>query len=109
MLTSFFGDAEREFGLTPILITELERTTGKGIGLLCSHVASGEFAFADIAETIRLALIGGGAQPQTAKELTGTYIPARPLAEAHALAADILNTLWIGAEVLAEQKVNHDA
>lgn len=108
MLTRFFGDAEREFGLTPILISELERKTGKGIGMLCGAVASSEFALADLSETIRLAMIGGGASPNEAKALTDTYVAARPLNETHALAADILNALWIGAEAVGEQKVNPD-
>lgn len=94
---AFFGDAERAFSLTPELIVELERATGNGIGGLCRRLFIGEFHHAHIAETIRLALIGGGETPQRATELVATYATPRPLAETYPLAVAILETLWFGA------------
>ena len=64
--TGFFGDGERNFLLTPELIVELERKTGAGIGSLCRRLFAGEFKHAEITETIRLALIGGGTSPKEA-------------------------------------------
>ncbi len=93
---AFFGDAERTFRITPDLIAELERKTGAGIGHLCRRLFAGDFNHADIVETIRLALIGGGETPQRAATLTATYAAARPLSEIYPLAVSILELLWFG-------------
>ena len=37
-LKTFFGDAERTFALTPVLIEELERLTGAGIGAIAKRL-----------------------------------------------------------------------
>jgi hypothetical protein len=100
----FFGDADRDFALTFPLITELERTTGTGIGSLCRKLARNEFAFGEITETVRLALIGGGAAPIDASALTQTYVANRPLFEGLDLALTILNTLYFGPPAPAESK-----
>jgi len=106
MHKTFFGDRERAFALTHPMCSELERITGRGMGYLCTNLVQGNFHLAEIIETIRLALIGGGTDPQEAAALVKTYVPVRPLGEAHILAATILNDLWAGAEATAEQKVN---
>lgn len=95
---AFFGDAERAFALTPPLVLELERTTGAGVGALCQRVFAGAFHAADLAESIRLALIGAGETPERAKELIDTYVAGRPLAETFPLAISILEALWFGAK-----------
>lgn len=92
----FFGDAERDFRLTPELITELERKTGRGIGGLCKSVFAAEFRHADVLETIRLALIGGGEKPEVASSLVAAYAATHPLAETLPLAVSILEVLWFG-------------
>jgi len=94
--TGFFGDGERAFLLTPELIVELERKTGAGIGSLCRRLFAGEFKHAEITETIRLALIGGGASPMEADALVAAYALKRPFAEIFPLAVAILNALWFG-------------
>jgi len=96
-LKRFFGDAERAFLLTPAMIPELERKAGAGIGILCKKVFASAFSYADITETIRLGLIGGGASPEDAASLTAIYVPARPLAESYGLAVAILEHLMMGA------------
>jgi hypothetical protein len=93
---AFFGDAKRTFKITPELITELERKTGCGIGGLCRRLFAGEFGHADLIETIRLALIGGGEKPETAAALVATYAADRPLSETYPLAVSILEALWFG-------------
>jgi hypothetical protein len=94
---AFFGDAEREFDLSsPALIAELERKTGVGIGALCRRLFGNDFHHADLAEIIRLALIGGGTKPEEAAALIRTYVPARPMIEAQTLAVAILEKLWFG-------------
>lgn len=92
---AFFGDAERTFTLTPELIIELERKTGAGIGALCSRLFARQFRHADITETIRLALIGGGTDPKEAAVLVAAYA-GKPLLEPYALAVAILDALWNG-------------
>ncbi|MET3925994.1 gene transfer agent family protein [Devosia sp. 2618] len=102
MHTAFFGDREREFSLTSkTILNELERTTGKGIGAIIDGLR--RLSYAEITETIRLGLVGAGAQPEEAAALVSTYVPARPLGEANILAIDILTDLWVGPE---QQHVN---
>jgi hypothetical protein len=93
---AFFGDVERDFRLTPELIIELERKTGAGIGGLCKRLFANDFRHAEILETIRLALIGGGEKPQTAASLIAAYAASRPLIETFPLAVAILETAWFG-------------
>jgi hypothetical protein len=93
---AFFGDAERAFCLTPELIVELERKTRAGIGGLCRRLFAGDFHHADVLETIRLGLIGGGETPQVAASLIAVYAANRPLAETYPLAVGILETVWFG-------------
>ena len=91
---AFLGDRERDFALTPHLIPELERLTGKGIGALVEGVRRASFA--EITSTIRLALVGAGTTPQEAAALVQIYVGPSPLGEAHLLALDILTDLWTG-------------
>lgn len=104
---AFFGEAEHAFSITAALIPELERKTGAGIGLLCQRLFHRQFAHADIVETIRLALIGGGASPQEAHDLCAAYAHNRPLMEIYPLAVAILETLWFGeAQKEQDEKAN---
>ena len=94
--TAFFGDGEHRFALTDDMILELERLTGGGIGALYLRAVAMQFSLSDIVETIRLGLIGGGAIPEAAHELTHTYARRRPIAETFPLALDILDARWNG-------------
>lgn len=94
---AFFGDGERAFHITPPLVVELERKTGVGIGGLCRRLFAGDFRHADVTETIRLALVGGGTEPKEADALVAAYAVSRPLSETYPLAVSILETLWFGA------------
>lgn len=95
-LRTFFGDAEHDFALTAPLIAELEAVTGIGIGGLARRLEAREFKLDDITHTIRLALVGGGTDPETAARLVANYVPARPLIAAHLLAVEIMHGLWFG-------------
>ena len=101
----FFGDAERELQLPAELIIELERTTGAGIGALCNRLFNRDFRFQDIAETIRLALIGGGESPANAAALIAAYVHPRPILESYALAVAILETAMFGRVTTADGDV----
>ncbi|GAB1581740.1 gene transfer agent family protein [Phyllobacterium phragmitis] len=92
----FFGDAERDFHLTPELIFELERITGTGIGGLSRRVFTGDFRHAELLHVIRLGLIGGGETPEEANSLIEAYGKPRPIAELVPIALGILETVMFG-------------
>lgn len=103
MHKAFFGDRERDFSLTPHLIPELERVTGKAIGATVDNLRG--MCFAQIVATVRLGLIGGGAHPEEAQALVQAYASAHPLGELHLLALEILNDLWIGPKAQPSDEV----
>ncbi|WFU69450.1 gene transfer agent family protein [Bradyrhizobium sp. CB2312] len=95
--TTFFGDGEHSFRLTPAQIGELEAKCGSGIGMIANRLFSrSNFTQADVTETIRLALIGGGTTPKRAHELIVAYVDGRPLIEPYELAARILERTLLG-------------
>lgn len=98
MIRKFFGDGERDFALPAKMILELERKRGVAFGALLSRVRDGQFYFDDLAETIRLALIGGNTPANEADALVRTYVAAEDTAliEAQILAADILLDRYAG-------------
>ena len=91
-----FGGERRPFRLTLPMIVELERLTGAGIGELFGRLVDRRFRMADMRETIRLALIGGGTDPSEAAALVEAYVDPRPLSESYALAVGILDALFTG-------------
>lgn len=93
---AYFGDAEYQFVLTSVMVIELERKTGVGIGALCTRVFNRQFVQSDLTETIRLALIGGGLSPERAASMIAAYAADRPLAEIYPLAVAILDARWFG-------------
>jgi hypothetical protein len=95
-LKTFFGDAERDFTLTPIYIEELERVCGAGIGAIAKRLFNGQFKHADMLQTIRLALIGGGETTQVAASLVAVYGAERPINEVLPVAVAILETAFFG-------------
>jgi hypothetical protein len=93
---AYFGDAEYDFRLTLPTLQELERSTGLGIAAICDRIFQKQFAHADLTQTIRLALIGGGTAPKRAAELVAAYATDRPLSEIYPLAFAIAETTWFG-------------
>ncbi|KRW96257.1 gene transfer agent family protein [Paracoccus sp. MKU1] len=96
--TAFFGDKERPFTLSDDMVTELEAKTETGIGVLYQRLLGQAFKLADLAEVIRLGLIGGGTRPEEADRLVSTYARNRPVAEVLPLATAILAARWLGAD-----------
>jgi hypothetical protein len=103
----FFGDAEHDFRLSPKLIGELERLTGAGIGTLCKRLFAGDFGHGEIIQTIRLGLIGGGEDPQSAANLVAVYGEDAPLGRVYPLAVSILEATWFGVDGKTEE-ATHD-
>lgn len=101
---TFFGDKERTFALPAPMIAELERVTGRGIGGLCRDLFAGNFRHAEVLETIRLAMIGGGEKPDDAAGLIAAYATGRPLDQIYPLAVSILETAWFGAAPATKKK-----
>ena len=97
-VTAFFGDKERPFTLTDDMVMELETTTGTGIGTPFQRLTAHAFKLADLAEVIRLGLIGGGTNPEEAARLVNSYARNRPVAEVLPLATAILAARWLGAD-----------
>lgn len=105
---AFFGDGEQTFALPFPLLKELQNKTGVGIGALFHRVRSLHFSIADISETIRLGLIGGGMQPKDAFALVQTYVENRPLAESLPVALGILDAVWFGTSADSQDDQRHD-
>ena len=94
--TGFFGDAEHRFALTDPMVAELERLTECGVGALYSRIVKQAFKASDLAQIIRLGLIGGGMAPERAAQMVQTYATDRPLGETFPLALDVLDARWFG-------------
>lgn len=93
---AFFGDGERDFVLRTPQVLELERQSGVGIGVVFTRLRENQFSRSDVAETIRLGLIGGGCEPQEAASLIAAYVTDAPLGSNLLLAVEILHALWFG-------------
>jgi len=92
----FLGDAERDFALTSTVVPELERLAGSGLGALFSRLSTQDFRFLDLAETIRLGLIGAGESPKEAARLVKLYVEDRPVFETLPVAVKIMEARFYG-------------
>ncbi|MCE7029535.1 gene transfer agent family protein [Jiella avicenniae] len=95
---AFFGDAHYDFALKAPQIAELQHLCGAGIGTLCQRIFRGDFAYSDLVETIRLALIGGGLDPQRAAELIEVYSEVTALERLAEIAIDVLGKRYFPPE-----------
>lgn len=68
-----FADGRYAFGLNIKQILELEEKCGAGIAVIHARLWNGVYTTADVTETIRLGLIGGGMDPVQAKKLSDRY------------------------------------
>jgi hypothetical protein len=95
--SAFIGDRVYSLRLTRNEIPLLEEKTGAGVGTIWRRILSGDFTHADLSETIRLALIGGGATPQNASTIVERHVAARPYTETLPIAIGVLEILFVGA------------
>ncbi|ALN73590.1 gene transfer agent family protein [Aureimonas sp. AU20] len=100
----FFGDEERDFALPNAQAFELERVTGSGFGALARRILSDDYSLADLHQTIRLALIGGGTDPQEAAALLSAYVYPRPVNEARLLTLSIVGAAYFGTDAEGEKE-----
>ena len=91
-----WGDGTYTFRLRLIDAIELQSKCEAPIATIVSRVNGGGYSIADIRETIRLGLIGGGLKPHDALRLVRTYVDDRPLIESYAVARLILGGLMFG-------------
>lgn len=97
-LVASFAGQDRIFRLRIGEIGELETLCDAGIGGVFSRLATMQFKFADVRETIRLGLIGGGTVASQAAFFVKRYVDDRPLNENVPLAIDILRATFEGAK-----------
>ncbi|PZQ97572.1 MAG: gene transfer agent family protein [Cereibacter sphaeroides] len=109
-LRAFFGDREHVFRLTVPLVAELERQTGQGIGGFSRRLMGQDFRLADLHNTIRLGLIGGGeTSPEEAAALVANYGASVPVLHQFALAVSVIEILMMGPAEEIPTVVNLEA
>lgn len=99
-----FAGRRRKFQLRIGEIGELERLCGAGLGEIMVRLSAHRFYLADIRETIRLGLEGGGESEPAATALVMRNVDPTPIGEHLQLAADILSAAVTGVPVEAPGK-----
>jgi hypothetical protein len=97
-----WGDGTYRFRLAWGQLAELQEKCNAGPYVILSRLHSGEWRIEDLANVIRLGLIGGETSPTEALQLVRRYVEQRPLLENLPFAIAILNVALIGAP---EEKV----
>jgi hypothetical protein len=94
-----FADGEYDFRLGWGQIVELQELVNAGPHFVLNRLHSGEWRVEDIAEIIRLGLLGADEtmKPSVASGLVKRYVKERPLMENHTLAVVILTAALVGA------------
>jgi len=85
-----YGAVDVPVGLGAIVSRVLKGRYLKSDGTTFGHPEQGEWHDADLTETIRLGLIGGGMEAVRAKQMVQTYVETAPRSQAWDLAAAIL-------------------
>jgi hypothetical protein len=96
-ITLDWADGTYAFRLPWGQLAELQEKTGCGPQFLLSRLVAGSWKVEDLRETIRLGLIGGGAEPLKALDLVRRYVEQRPLLESVMPARAILTAALVGA------------
>lgn len=85
-----FAGERRKFRLAWGELELLQESRETGPYILLDRLLSGHWRVQDIAEVIRLGLIGGGARPDEAQKLVKAYVQARPPLETLVIAQRVL-------------------
>lgn len=104
-----WGDGDYMFALKLKQIDELQRLCDQPLGVIVQRVIDGRPSIAEIRETIRLGLIGGGTAPVRARELVETYVDGQPLANPRdpscplLTAQSVLGAVWFGVTTVMRE------
>jgi len=93
-----WADGTYCFRLTLAGAIELESKCDAPIAIIHHRLVTGQYKVADLRETIRMGLIGGGLEPTQALKLVRTYVDERPLSESWVIASVIMGGLFSGFE-----------
>jgi hypothetical protein len=93
-----FAGRRHIFRLTLGGVEELERLCNAGIGQIYGRLATAAFWNADIRETIRLGLTGGGLSDAEASRLVMDTVDTAPLAHHLGLATAIVTAYAVGVD-----------
>lgn len=97
VITLTWADAEHAFNLkVPAQVEELEDKCGCGVNEVLNRLRDNRWKLADVRETVRIGLIGGGKTPDKALLLVKRYIDERPWAESVLVAQMILMAAIVG-------------
>lgn len=77
---------------------ELEEKCNAGLHEIFERITARRWRVTDILETIRIGLIGGGAEPPKALKLVRRYVEGRPWSESVPVARIILLAAIVGVE-----------
>jgi hypothetical protein len=104
-----FGDGEYVFRLGWGEILKLQEARDTGPYVVLDRLLTGRWLFEDIADVIRIGLIGGGLDPIKARKMVREYVEARPPIENLGLAQSILGAAMVGApdELVGEISAAH--
>jgi hypothetical protein len=92
-----FGDGPHDFQLRISELEELQELTDAGPEEIFHRVSEGRWRVADLRETIRLGLKGGGMAPLQARAMVDRYAEAGELAALKSLVTAILAAALVGA------------
>lgn len=96
-VTFDWADGAHSFRLAWGQLGELQEKCDAGPYVVLQRLHSGAWRIEDIANVIRLGLIGGGMDPTAALKLTRAYVEARPTMENLIPAQVILSAALMGA------------
>lgn len=92
-----FGDGTYMFRLAWGQLANLQEACDAGPYVILDRLMSGAWRMADLRETIRYGLIGGGQTPAQALKLVREYVECRPPMESLLVARAILSAGLMGA------------
>lgn len=106
MISRFLGDGDHAFHLTFDLAHAFERDQRKSLFGVMRALSGGDWRVDDVAEVIRLSLVGGGMADLDAYGLVETYVKGRPLGPSAVLAGEILEDAFLGEKDPVKEEVD---
>lgn len=95
-ITRPFADGTYNFDLTFPLASEFERLMRKSLHATMNAILAKDYRINDVAEIIRLALVGGGTDADRADELVYAYVRTQPVGKHVLLCSEILEAAFFG-------------